>query len=207
MRMRKKKWALPFLQSQTDTVIFDVIDYEWNILLNKDIINVEIGFGKGSYIEQMSKLHPEAGWIGIEKDINCAAIFAKRIENDKPDNLKLIVNDASDLREWFKLKQVNNLYLNFSDPWPKKRNAKRRLTSSLFIKQYVDILKDDGRIIMKTDNSELFEYSVLSFLNNGLQLEDICVDFRKKPNEDPITEYESRFISKNQPIYRFVVKK
>ncbi len=206
--MRNKKWAMPFLQEKKDLIIFEPMEKgNWKNLLKKDIINIEIGFGKGSYIEQMSKIHENIGWIGIERDINCAAVAAKRIVEDQPNNLKMIVNDAEDLKEWFDEKEVNNIYLNFSDPWPKKRNTKRRLTSSSFIEQYASILKDDGRIIMKTDNRKLFEFSVLSFLQNGFDLEYINVDFRKELQDDPITEYENRFMEANQPIYRFIVHK
>ena len=210
MRMRKKPWAMPYIEENSNIAILDpkVNKGKWKNLLNKDEINLEIGFGKGSYINNMSKIHSNEGWIGVEKDVNAAAVGIKTcIDDGIRDNLLMIVNDAGNIREWFEDKEVSKIYLNFSDPWPKKSHTKRRLTSETFINQYISILKDNGQIIMKTDNSSLFEFSLLTFLKFNFMLEYINVDYRRDLQDDPITEYEQRFIDKQNPIYKFIITK
>ena len=208
--MRKKPWAMPYIKENSNFAILDptINKGKWSKILDKEEINLEIGFGKGSYINNMSKIYPNSGWIGIEKDVNAAAVGIKNCLDDcKRDNLLMVVNDASNINEWFNDGEISNIYLNFSDPWPKKAHTKRRLTSDTFINQYRKILKNDGKIIMKTDNSSLFEFSLLTFLKYDFKLEYINVDFRRDIQEDPITEYEQRFIELNNPIYKFIITK
>ena len=171
--------------------------------------DVEIGCGKGNYSIEMANMNPEEGFIAIEKNESAAGIAAKKMDEfSEKGNLRLVQDDASSISEWFANGEVDVIHLNFSDPWPKKRYAKRRLSSSSFLDQYKNILSEDGQIQMKTDNSALFEYSVLEFLNAGFILEDISVDYRReKHDEDAITEYEEKFIANGQPIYRSVWKK
>ena len=210
MRMRKKTWAMPYIEEHPEFAILEPSKNkgQWNKLLNRNEINIEVGFGKGSYINNMSKIHSDMGWIGVEKDVNAAAVGIKNCLDDTiRDNLLMVVNDASNINEWFEKGEVSNIYLNFSDPWPKKAHTKRRLTSDSFINQYIDILKTGGSIIMKTDNSSLFEFSLLTFMKYNFTLEYINVDYRRELQEDPITEYEQRFIELNNPIYKFIITK
>lgn len=117
----------------------------------------------------------------------------------------LIQKDAANISEWFAAGEVDVIHLNFSDPWPKKRYAKRRLSSSQFLDQYAQILSDEGQIQMKTDNSSLFEYSLIEFQNAGYRMIEISVDYRRETHdEDVMTEYEEKFVSLGQPIYRCV---
>lgn len=212
MRMRKKKWALPFLEQYPDLLYKDPSIYKskWKEKLGSDEIHLEIGMGKGDYLLKMSELYPDVAWIGIEKDSNAIAVALKKIVGSNTDNKCLINNDAKDLLEWFDENEIDIIHLNFSDPWPKnaKKYKKRRLSSTNFIDIYDKILKNSGKVILKTDNAQLFEFSILEFLNKKYILEDIWVNFRSETHdEDAISEYESKFIRQNLPIYRVIFRK
>ncbi len=210
MRMRKKSWAIPYLQDNPNLVIQnpEINKGNWNKVLNRELLHLEIGMGKGDYFEQMSRMYPEEGWIGIEKEQNVAAIAAKKLNENPMDNRLMITKDAKDILSWFNEKEIDIIHLNFSDPWPKKSTRKRRLSHENFVKQYHSLLKDDGKVIMKTDNSKLFEFSLVEFTHNQFELEEVFVDFRKEERDfDAISEYEAKFIELNQPIYRAVFKK
>ena len=173
-------------------------------------IHIEVGMGKGRFLMDMAKLHPEINYIGIEMyDSVLLRALQKREKleeaGEKLDNLKFMCVDARLLPEIFEKGEIQRIYLNFSDPWPKKRYAKRRLSSTTFLDQYKRILSFNGEIQMKTDNSALFEYSLIEFQNAGFKMVEISVDYRReKHDEDAITEYEQKFISLGQPIYRCV---
>lgn len=178
---------------------------KWRELLQKEELHVEIGSGKGDYWIKMSDLYPDAGWIGIEKNVNVAAITLKKVENSEHLNRRFIVDDAMAIDTWFAENEIDVIHLNFSDPWPKKRASKHRLSHTSFLKRYEKILKKEGKLIMKTDNAKLFEFSVLEFQNNGWIMDEFSVDYRRDEHpEDVITEYETRFMNLNQPIYRAV---
>ncbi len=206
MRMRKLKWADPFLAEQA-VIVRDpkAMQGQWRTLTKQAELRVEIGSGKGDYWIKMSEQYPQIGWIGVEKNVNVAAIALRKVEHDEHLNRRFIVDDAEQIDQWFAPGEVDAIHLNFSDPWPKKRASKRRLSHSSFLKRYETILKKDGKIIMKTDNSKLFEFSILEFQANDWELEEFSVDFRREEHpEDAITEYETRFMNLNQPIYRAV---
>lgn len=183
----------------------DTMPGKWRDLLHKEELHVEIGSGKGDYWIKMSDLYPEAGWIGIEKNVNVAAIALKKVETSEHLNRRFIVDDAQAIDTWFAEDEIDVIHLNFSDPWPKKRASKHRLSHTSFLKRYERILKKEGKLIMKTDNAKLFEFSVLEFQNNGWIMDEFSVDYRRDEHpEDVITEYETRFMNLNQPIYRAV---
>lgn len=211
MRMRKLPWAEDFLKEQ-DVVIKEPHAYAgtWKQRLHKDVLHVEIGTGKGDYWILMSQKYPENGWIGIEKNNNVAALAVRKYTKleEAMSNVAFINDDAENISEWFQKGEVDVIHLNFSDPWPKKRAHKKRLSNEKFIRQYADILSEDGEIQMKTDNSSLFEYSIIEFQKCGWFLHDFSVDFRRNEHdEDAISEYERKFMEKGQPIYRAVWKK
>ena len=210
MRMRNKSWAKPFLNEKNEFVVANPSENQgkWNSLLNSDIIHVEIGSGKGDYFCGMSKLYADHGWVGIEKNSNVAAIAVKKALENPSENSLFIANDAKDINEWFKEKEVDYIHLNFSDPWPKNGNRKRRLSHQNFIDKYYQLLKENGCIVMKTDNKDLFEFSLLEFANTNFKLIEFSTDFRRNiHDEDTITEYEAKFMELNQPIYRAVFQK
>lgn len=211
MRMRKLPWAEDYIK---EAAIVNKAPQEhrgrWKEILNTDSLHVEIGSGKGDYWISMSQKNPEEGWIGIEKDPNVAAIAIRKYDQLalQPEKAAFIQADAENIEEWFAEDEIDVLHLNFSDPWPKKRAHKKRLSHASFIERYQRILNERGEIQMKTDNSSLFEFSVLQFQEAGWYLHDISVDYRRDPHEeDTVTEYEQRFLSLNQPIYRAVWKK
>ena len=208
--MQKKKWTMPYLEANTDFVIFQPESNKgnWKKILNKDILHIEIGCGKGDYFIQMSNMYPDEGWLAIEKDYNCAAVAAKKALENRPDNALMIAHDAANINEWFLDEEVDVIHLNFSDPWPKSKNSKRRLSHSNFLQQYFKILNKNGKIILKTDNKKFFEYSLIEFTNFGYKLENVWVDFRDEDHpEDAISEYEAKFMSLGQPIYRAIFSK
>ena len=207
MRMRRLKWAHDFLEQQPHLIKEpETMKGKWKQLLNKEILHVEIGCGKGDYWVQMGKRYSESGWIGIEKNESAAALAMRNYVNQgEESHMRFIYGDAATITEWFAPKEVDVIHLNFSDPWPKTRNHKRRLSHAGFLTKYKQILNSEGQIIMKTDNSDLFEFSLLQFQNEGFCLADVSVDFRRAIHEeDVITEYERRFMEKGQPIYRAV---
>lgn len=211
MRMRKLPWAEDYIKEA------EVVEHtpqerkgKWKELLHCDRLHVEIGSGKGDYWILMSQQYPEEGWIGIEKDVNVAAIAVRKYKQlpKQLPNVSFIQEDAEAIETWFAPGEIDVLHLNFSDPWPKKRAHKKRLSHASFIERYQQILNEQGEIIMKTDNGDLFEFSLLQFQEAGYYLHEISVDYRKVPHEeDAITEYEQRFLSLGQPIYRAVWKK
>ena len=208
MRMRRIPWAAEYLTTSPSRI---QIDQSWTTIWQKQEdqkLHLEIGCGKGGYSAAMAQLYPHDLFIAVEKNESAAGLAARKFDEAHLDNLRLIYGDGADLDLCFKSGEVDVLHLNFSDPWPKKRNAKRRLTAPSFLKQYKTLLSEEGQIIMKTDNSSLFEYSILEFLNAGFFLEDISVDFRREEHpEDPLTEYEAKFIENGQPIYRCIWRK
>lgn len=208
MRMRRLKWAPSFLK-ESNMVIQVPSDYKgkWKSHFKKEKLHIEIGTGKGDYWIGMSQLYPEVMWVGIEKNESVAAL-AVRKSGEVSDNRRFIYGDASIIDEWFAPGEVDVIHLNFSDPWPKNRTKKRRLSHSSFLQKYQNILHYDGEIQMKTDNSSLFEYSILEFAEHDFKLIDFSVDFRREPHdEDTISEYESKFMEKGNPIYRAVWKR
>ena len=191
-------------------IILNPKDYigKWNNLFNNsNPIYIEIGMGKGDFIHENAMTYPNINFIGIEKYDSIIALAIKKIEENELDNLKLIRMDALNINDVFK-KEIDKIYLNFSDPWPKERHAKRRLTSDVFLEKYDILFKNNKVIEMKTDNQNLFEYSLISFNNSGYKIEEISLDLHHSNKENNImTEYEKKFASKNNRIYYVKVVK
>ena len=165
-----------------------------SVFKNNNPIHLEIGMGKGNFIIEMAKKHKDINFIGLELYTNVIARAAKKLENLELDNLKLINVNALELKEIFD-KEISLVYLNFSDPWPKKRNAKRRLTSSIFLEIYDNIFINEKVIKQKTDNQLLFESSIVSLTNYGYKIEEISLDLHSSDIENVETEYEQKFSS------------
>ena len=177
------------------------------VFSNYNPLFIEIGMGKGDFILENAKKNPNINYIGIEKYDSIIALAIKKIEQYNLDNLKLIRMDASNLLGVFN-KEIDKIFLNFSDPWPKERHEKRRLTSSSFLEKYESIFKNDCVIEMKTDNQNLFEYSLKSFNQNGYIIDEISLDLHNSNVENNImSEYEKKFSSQNKIIYYVKVKK
>ena len=181
-------------------------DYKgkWNSLFGNDNpIEIEIGTGKGKFIISLAISNPNINYIGIEKYDTPLVGAVKRLENINIPNLKLICFDASNINDIFD-HEVDKIYLNFSDPWPKKRHAKRRLTSPNFLEKYDSIFKDKNKIQMKTDNDSLYEYSMEMFTSSGYEVIKTDTNYL----DEHTTEYEDKFISIGKNInYIYVEKK
>ena len=179
-----------------------------NYFKNNNPIYLEIGTGKCKFIYNMAKKFPQINFIGIEKIDTVLAYGIKEIEN-KPhlNNLALINYDAFQIEEIFK-NEIDQIFLNFSDPWPKKRHEKRRLTSLRFLKKYDIIFSSDKCINLKTDNKAFFEYSIISLSNYGYKIVDISLDLHNKNDIfNVITEYENKFSHKGENICYLKVEK
>ncbi len=165
---------------------------------NNNPIHIEIGMGKGLFIKEMAKANPNINFIGIEK---YDSIIAKAIEkvNENVPNLRFVRMDASKIEEIFS-KEISLIYLNFSDPWPKKRHAKRRLTGQSFLVKYDNIFKKDKIINLKTDNDLLFASSLVSLSEHGYIIEEVCLDLANSDIPNIMTEYETKFVNKGIKI-------
>jgi len=174
---------------------------------NRNKVYIEIGMGKGDFIIENAKKYPNINFIGIEKFDSVIVRAVQKLEKECLNNLKLYKIDAEQIEEIFD-KDIDRIYLNFSDPWPKIRHQKRRLSSNIFLSRYDKIFKSKKQIIMKTDNRYLFEYSLISYLNYKYKIKDISLDLYKDEYEDNIaTEYETKFHNKGFPIYYVDVEK
>ncbi len=209
MRLRNVKGAKEIIES-SNYVVLDYKEYRGNynkLFKNNNPIYVEIGMGKGKFIIDNAMKYPNINFIGIEKYDSVVVRAIQKLEDKDIPNLKIIRMDALEITDVFD-KEVSRIYLNFSDPWPKDRHEHRRLSSDIFLKKYDLIFKDNKNIVMKTDNRNLFEYSVKSFVNYGYKINDISLDLHQANYPDNImTEYEEKFVSKGSPIYMIDVSK
>ena len=203
MRLRNNKDAKGII-TNSEYVINNPKDYKgkWNTVFNnKNKLYIEIGCGKGDFIIANAINHPENNYIAIEKYDTVLMYAVKKIDKDIP-NLRFIRMDALEINEVFD-KEVDLIYLNFSDPWPKDRHAKRRLTHERFLKLYDSVFRDKKTIFMKTDNIHLFEFSIESLSDYGYKLKNVSLDLiNSNIEENFMTEYEKKFSDKGVRINR-----
>jgi len=203
--MRNKPWAEEFLLAHAEIVSIDERRKgqmrEW--FNNDRSIHIEVGSGMGRFITEMAKANPDINYIGIERDKNVMIRIVEKAIEQNIRNLRLLTLDAEHLADYFSPGEVDRVYLNFSDPWPKTRHAKRRLTHENFLKLYQIILKEEGEVHFKTDNQHLFEFSLESMSQYGMKLKNINLDLHTDEPADNIrTEYEDKFSSKGFRINR-----
>lgn len=183
-------------------IIQNPLDYKgkWNTLFgNNNPIYLEIGMGKGKFIIEHAKRNPNINYIGIEKFDGVIIQAADKLEKEPLPNLYLVSIDAFLLDAMFEHNEVAKIFLNFSDPWPKSRHDKRRLTHSNYLKLYNIVT--NGEIEFKTDNRELFEFSLISLNENGWKFLELSLDLHKSKDDIITTEYEDKFSSLGNPIY------
>lgn len=207
MRLRRKPWAKDKIKEYPNIVIPNPKDYKgkWSELFGNDHpIYVEVGTGKGKFLAEMGLRYPNINFVGIEKYDSVIVTALKRVLEKELGNVKLLNEDVRDLAQFFADGEVSRIFINFADPWPKKRHEKRRLTYETFLKLYETILKEDGDIHFKTDNQGFFEYSLHSFSKYGMILNNISLNLHKSDyaEENVMTEYEEKFVAKGMPIYR-----
>jgi tRNA (guanine-N7-)-methyltransferase len=173
---------------------------------NNHPIHIEVGMGKGKFILEMARQHPEINYIGIEKYSSVLVRALERREELETDNLLFLRMDAEEIHHFFAAGEVEKIYLNFSDPWPKDRHAKRRLTSIPFLERYDKFLTPEGLIQFKTDNRPLFDFSLEQIKQAGWILDECSYDLHAQgPAPDNVmTEYEEKFYQMGKPICRLV---
>lgn len=211
MRLRNVKNKEDILNN-SKLLVRDYKNYRglWKELFNNNNkIYIEIGMGKGDFILENALKYPDINFVGIEKYDSVIARAIEKIENSDIviNNLRLIRMDAKEIEDVF-FNEIDRIYLNFSDPWPKKRHSERRLTSNTFLNKYDKIFKNNGEIIMKTDNTLLFEYSLVTLSNNEYKFDKVSLDLHNSDIEDNImTEYEKKFTKKGVKINYLKAKK
>ena len=198
---------------QYDSVVLEPQRYKGNwqqVFGNEKSLQIEIGMGKGRFIMDMAAAHPDINYLGIERYSSVLLRALQKMEETPMPNLRFICMDAADVTEVFAKDEVSRIYLNFSDPWPKDRHAKRRLTSRQFFARYDAILKPDGRLEFKTDNQDLFTFSLEEIPEAGWHLDASTRDLHHDSvlNEGNImTEYEEKFSSKGNPICKLIASR
>ena len=213
MRLRRKPWI--------DTAILDYADFvtplggdwtaltgHWSETFGREApLHVEIGVGKGDFLTELAAQSPDVNYVGLEMQQGVLYFAARKAAERGLKNLRLVVFDAARLTELFAPCEVDRIYLNFSDPWPKARHAKRRLTSPLFLARYRAVLKSDGELRFKTDNMGLFDYSLETMAAQGWHLSDVTHDLHALGEADNImTEYERKFSARGAKIGRLVAR-
>ena len=179
----------------------------WNqVFGNDNPIQIEVGMGKGRFIMELAKQNPDINYIGIERYSSVLLRGLQKRAQLELNNIYFMCIDAKNMADYFAPREVNKIYLNFSDPWPKDRHAKRRLTSTRFLERYDNILTPEGRVMFKTDNKDLFDFSLEQVEEAGWILENHTYDLHHSEyNEGNVmTEYEEKFSAKGNPICRLV---
>lgn len=171
-------------------------------------LHIEIGMGKGKFIHELAKRNPQINYIGIERYSSVLLRAIQKMEEEPLENLKFMCIDAKEITDVFEKEEVDKIYLNFSDPWPKDRHAKRRLPSKEFLARYDSILKKDGRLEFKTDNKGLFDFALEELPIANWKAEAVSYDLHndeKMCQGNIMTEYEEKFSAKGNPIYKYII--
>jgi len=192
--MRKKKWVSPFLQNEGEYTINDL-----NGLKIDKPVYVEIGMGMGDFICESAKSNPDIFYVGLERVDVCVARAVKKAGEYELNNFSVMLADASNIEELIPAKSIDRIYLHFSDPWPKKRQHKRRLTYMPFLAKYEKVLKDSGTLILKTDNVGLYDDSLEYFKQSNFELVESSRDYKNE--NEPMTAYQAKFVAEGKPIY------
>ncbi len=210
MRMRKKKNCGARMERCSDIWIKNPEENKgkWSSVFGNDNpIHIEIGCGKGNFILGMAKMYPNINFIGIEKVEDVIVMAMEKVTEAELTNVLFMDMDAERIEEFFVRGEIERIYLNFSDPWKKKKQAKRRLTHKNFLDKYKNVLNEGDYIFFKTDNRPLFEFSLNSFCEENYKLSNISLDLHNSGFEGNVmTEYEERFSKMGMPIYRLEAK-
>lgn len=210
MRLRNKPWAIKLVNEHPESVLQNPdpakkIDWDKRFADFSRPLEIEVGSGKGRFVTTLAAQYPEKNFVAIELQTTAAGIILRTKLEKHLDNLQILRGDAADINRFFAPNSTNIIYLNFSDPWPKTRHEKRRLTYKAFLSKYQEVLTPNGHIEFKTDNSGLFAYSVKSMNNFGMHFDFVSVDLHhekvKIKQKNIETEYEQKFAAKGNPIY------
>ena len=212
MRLRNITGADVYIEN-SEFVVQDFKGQKGNwkeVFGNDNPIHIEVGMGKGRFLMDMATLNPNINYVGIEMYSSVLLRAVQKMEENPLNNLRFIRMDAREIEEVFAEGEVAKIYLNFSDPWPKDRHAKRRLPSRQFLARFDKILKKDGNLEFKTDNKELFDFAVEEVEPAGWKRDAVTYDLHhdEKMNQGNVmTEYEEKFSSKGNPIYKYIISR
>ncbi len=208
MRVKHKPWAKDYINEKRDFFLHEEDLNNGNPFDNDNPIHLELGMGKGQFIMGLAKQNPDINYIGVELQASAQVMAGKKLEEEPLENVRLYNQDVAKLLEHdFWVGSIDRIYLNFSDPWPKNRHAKRRLTSDRFTPIYDELLSENGSIHQKTDSKSLFESSIMSLTQNGYEIVDIELDVHASVRPNIITEYEEKFSKKGFTIKFLEAKK
>jgi len=205
MRRRKLKGGVERLLAHREWLVEEPekLRGQWKKISRGKKIHLELGMGKGQFITTLANDNPEVFYVGLEIKEEVLLRGVEKAIDKELDNIHFLWKNAEHLDQFFDDDEVERLYLNFSDPWPKNRTAKRRLTHQRFLEKYQEVLKEHGEIHLKTDNEKLFEFSLNSFSQEGFKLKNITFDYHNSGERIPATtEYEDKFSGSGMKIYR-----
>lgn len=206
MRLRRKPWAPQLIADNPQWILVNPTDMAGNWqsrFAKQQPLYIEVGSGKGKFITEMAQKHPENNYVAVEIQESAIAMVLKKQVELQLSNLQLLLGDGAALTHFFAPNEVSGIFLNFSDPWPKTRHEKRRLTYRTFLAQYQTIIKPTGQLVFKTDNRGLFEYSLVSMNNFNMLFDEVSLDLHTLNDPENVeTEYEEKFSKMGQPIYR-----
>ncbi|MBP2650392.1 MAG: tRNA ((7)-)-methyltransferase [Firmicutes bacterium] len=208
MRLRKKPWIKDAINDYKEVLTEACPDLNWRETFKRDApFYVELGTGKGKFIAELAERNPEINFIGMEAQLDVLYYAAQKVYERQLTNVRLLHFDVNNILEIFSPGAISRVYINFCDPWPKNRHAKRRLTHKVFLDKYRSILTNGGELHFKTDNEKLFEFSLNQFADAGLKMKHISFDLHNSDYKDNImTEYEAKFSAMGMKIYRTEVK-
>ena len=202
MRTKYKPWAKPYIDEHKE------VTFSKEELLGFDKpYYLEIGSGKGQFLVDMAKKFPDKFFVGVERNVTCAGFTSKKLVEQEITNAKLMFINAELLMGEIKDNSVEAIFLNFSDPWPKKRHHKRRLTAESFLANYYRVLKSGGRLIIKTDNVDLFTFTLENLANSKFKLVYKTDNYMDYDEFDTMTEYEKSFRDEGVAIHRLILEK
>ena len=202
MRTKYKPWAKPYIEEHKE------VTFSKEELLSFDKpYYLEIGSGKGQFLVDMAKKFPDKFFVGVERNVTCAGFTAKKLVEQEITNAKLMFINAELLIGEIKDNSIEAIFLNFSDPWPKKRHHKRRLTAESFLANYYRVLKSGGRLIIKTDNVDLFAFTLENLINSKFKLVYKTDNYMDYDEFDTMTEYEKSFRDEGVAIHRLILEK
>lgn len=199
--------------AQSPLVIHEPKQHKGNwkeVFGNDNPIRIEVGMGKGKFIYQLAKINPDVNYIGIEKYSSVLLRALQKMESEPLTNLLFIRMDAEEIAEVFGKEEIDRIYLNFSDPWPKDRHAKRRLPSGEFLKRYDSFLKKDGILEFKTDNRDLFDFALGELDDAGWEAVQVTFDLHRDQEMSAgnvMTEYEEKFSALGNPICKYIIRR
>ena len=203
MRMRRKKNLEPRLERQSAITVSEpeAMRGEWRSLCpDARRVCLELGCGKGQFITELARRNPDNFYIAVEREKGAVVMAMEKVAAAELSNVHFIIGDVQDLEKWFGPDEIDDMYINFCDPWTKRHREKRRLTHRDFIARYRGVVKKGGRLYFKTDNVELFEFSVLELPAAGMQLDFVTRDLHAENIDNIMTEYESRFTAQGMTI-------